>query len=94
MSRKKNAGLPEKHQGFIDAYFECFYNGAKAARQAGYSVRRARQTAHELKRRPEIKAIIEERFEAQLAAIREEGERLYRERCKPTKWEIQRGIRF
>ena len=60
-----NAG----HKRFIDEYLiDC--NGAAAAERAGFSKRRARQTAHELLQRDDIKAAIAEK-QARLRAKNE-----------------------
>ncbi len=40
--------LSYQHQRFADEFVACDGNGAKAAVRAGYSKRRARQTAHDL----------------------------------------------
>ena len=40
--------LKPKQQAFVDHYLTCGFNGAKAARLAGYSPKRAKQTAYDL----------------------------------------------
>lgn len=54
----------EKERRFIESYLSC-YVGARAAREAGYSVRTARSIAHELKGKPRIRAAIDEGLRAQ-----------------------------
>lgn len=50
--------LTRKQQAFIDAYLVCF-NGAEAARRAGYSAKTARQTASDLLAESYISEIID-----------------------------------
>lgn len=47
-----------KHRAFVEAYRAFGGNATRAAIEAGYSERRARQTAHELMGRPEIQAVL------------------------------------
>lgn len=51
---------PQK-QRFVDAYVHCL-NGAKAAVQAGYSAKSAKQTANRLLKEPEIRETLQERL--------------------------------
>lgn len=53
--------MTDKQKRFIDEYCVDFC-GAAAARRAGYSKRRARQTAHQLLKKPYIKKAIDERM--------------------------------
>lgn len=56
--------ITARHKRFVDLYCgECMGNGAAAARQAGYSEKRARVTASELLDDPDIQEMIDERFE-------------------------------
>lgn len=50
--------LTVKQQRFIEEYLKVF-NGSKAARRAGYSVKCAHQQAYENLRKPKIKKIID-----------------------------------
>ena len=54
--------LTDKQKVFVLAYCRCF-NGAKAAREAGYSEDIARQIAHENMTKPYISAAISEKME-------------------------------
>ena len=54
----------DKERRFIESYLSC-YVGARAAREAGYSVRTARSIAHELMSKPRIRAVIDEGLRAQ-----------------------------
>ncbi len=56
--------LNKRQQVFIDEYLKCF-NGAEAARRAGYSEKSARQTASELLSNPDIS----EHIQARLAEV-------------------------
>jgi phage terminase small subunit len=47
-----------KHRAFVEAYRAFGGNATRAAIEAGFSERRARQTAHELMKRPEIQAVL------------------------------------
>ena len=51
--------LTEKETKFIELYLK-YLTGARAARDAGYSIKTARSIAHELMRKPKIKAAIDE----------------------------------
>lgn len=53
--------LPPKRRDFVDAYFECKFNGTQAALKAGYSPKTAMTQAEQLLRKLEVKAAIEER---------------------------------
>lgn len=53
--------LNKRQQVFIDEYLKCF-NGAEAARRAGYSEKSARQTASELLSNPDISEHIQARL--------------------------------
>jgi hypothetical protein len=57
--------LTGKRRLFVEKYFLCGLNGAKAARLAGYSINSARQTAYDLLQEPEVKAEIEARLKAE-----------------------------
>lgn len=59
--RKKEAEARRKEKIFVDSYL-IHWNGARAARDAGYSARSAAEIAYDLLRKPHIKAIIEERL--------------------------------
>jgi len=56
--------LTERETRFIDLYLKCL-TASKAAREAGYSIKTARSIAHELMRKPKIKAAIDEGLRAQ-----------------------------
>lgn len=56
--------INKRQQVFIDEYLKCF-NGAEAARRAGYSEKSARQTASELLANPNIS----EHIQARLAEV-------------------------
>ena len=56
--------LTRKQQAFIDAYLVCF-NGAEAARRAGYSAKTARQTASDLL----AESYISEQIDARLSEV-------------------------
>ena len=60
----KRRALTERETRFIDLYLKCLV-AAEAAREAGYSIRTARSIAHELMRKPKIKAAIDEGLRAQ-----------------------------
>lgn len=53
--------LTAKEQAFLEYYLECF-NGAEAARRAGYSKASARQIAHRLLTKAYIRAAIDKRL--------------------------------
>lgn len=53
--------LTAKQRRFVEEYCADF-NGAAAARRAGYSKRTAKQTAYELLRKPEIAEAVEQRM--------------------------------
>jgi len=53
--------ITARHKRFVEAYCEHF-NGAQAARDAGYSENRARITASELLNDPDISQMVEERL--------------------------------
>ena len=57
----ENKKLTMKQRLFVEAYFECNYNGAEAARRAGYEGNNQRQISTELLSKPHIKAAIEVR---------------------------------
>lgn len=61
--KKKSPPLNPKQKAFIEHYLVC-WNGAEAARQAGYSVRTARVQASDLLTKPNIAAAIQERLGA------------------------------
>ncbi len=54
----------EKELRFVESYLSC-YVGARAAREAGYSVKTARSIAHELMNKPRIRAAIDDGLRAQ-----------------------------
>lgn len=54
--------LSAQRQVFIAEYFRYNFNGAEAARQAGYSAKTARQIASKLLRAPEIRAEVDARI--------------------------------
>lgn len=61
--------LTRKQQVFIDEYLKCF-NGAEAARRAGYSEKNARDTAYDLLKNPDItRQIDERRYEIHIGEI-------------------------
>lgn len=71
----------EKLETFVDAYCET-WNGAKAAREAGYtgSSKVLSESARKLLKRDDVKAMIAARFETKLAekaATREERQRFW-----------------
>lgn len=53
--------LSRKQQVFVDEYLKCF-NGAEAARRAGYSENRARQTANDLLSNSDVSLQIQSRM--------------------------------
>lgn len=53
--------LTDKERIFVDEYIKC-WNGAMAARLAGYSAKTARQIAYENLTKPDIRAEIEKRL--------------------------------
>lgn len=55
-------GFTAREQRFINEYMNCL-NGADAARRAGYAENSARQTAHKLLTKADIKAEIQKRME-------------------------------
>ena len=59
MTKINRPVLPPRHRLFVDAFLVSL-NGAKAARDAGYSGKSAKFSGHELLQRPEIKAAITE----------------------------------
>jgi hypothetical protein len=58
---KKTQPLDPKEEVFLEGYLT-HWNGARAAREAGYDAKSARQTAHELLTKPYIIAAKEERL--------------------------------
>jgi len=54
--------ITARHKRFVEAYCEHF-NGARAAREAGYAESRDKQTANDLLNDPDISAMVEERLE-------------------------------
>lgn len=52
--------LPLKHEAFARHYLENGGNATEAAKEAGYSPRRAAQTGYDLKQRPEIQARVDQ----------------------------------
>lgn len=56
------AGLTNKQQAFINAYFECGFNATEAARRAGYSERTARSIGAENLTKPDIVAEVQRRM--------------------------------
>jgi len=54
--------ITARHKRFVEAYCEHF-NGAQAAREAGYAESRARITASELLSDPDISRMVEERLD-------------------------------
>jgi hypothetical protein len=67
-------GLSFQHRNFVDAYIETDGNGAEAARIAGYSEKRARQTANDLLRRDDVSEAIERRRPDLLERIQAKAE--------------------
>lgn len=59
-----------KEKLFVSEYLRCF-NGAEAARRAGYSVRSAREIAYDNLTKPHIKAEIEARLKASAMSAEE-----------------------
>jgi len=55
------ADLNDKQRAFVEHYLAC-WNGAEAARRAGYSVKTAREQASDLLTKPNIKAAIAQRI--------------------------------
>lgn len=53
--------ITTRHKRFVEEYCACF-NGAQAAREAGYAESRARVTASELLSDPDIQEMVEERL--------------------------------
>jgi len=60
-NRNAVKNITARHKRFVEAYCEHF-NGARAAREAGYSEKRARITASELLDDPDISQMVEERL--------------------------------
>ncbi len=60
-NRKQEHRWTSKEKSFVQNYLLCF-NGAKAARDAGYSQKNARQSAHENLTKPYIRAEVDRRF--------------------------------
>ena len=56
--------MKERYQRFIDEYILRGGNAAEAARQAGYSVKVARQVGNKLLDKPEIRRAIDDRLKA------------------------------
>jgi phage terminase small subunit len=56
--------LNKREARFVEEYFACAFNGTQAAIKAGYSKRRASQTASDLLKREPIQAALAERAEA------------------------------
>jgi len=54
--------ITARHRRFVEAYCEHF-NGARAAREAGYAESRDRQTAHRLLQDEDISGMVEKRLE-------------------------------
>jgi len=54
--------VTSRHKRFVEAYCEHF-NGAQAAREAGYAESRDRQTAHRLLQDPDISQMVEDRLD-------------------------------
>lgn len=54
--------ITAQHKRFVEQYCSHF-NGARAAREAGYAESRDRQTARDLLNDPDINAMVEERLE-------------------------------
>lgn len=53
--------LTERQKRFIDYYIQ-YGNGAKAAREAGYSEKSARREASRLMKRPDVRQVLEHRL--------------------------------
>ena len=62
--------LHPRHQLFVEEYL-VFFNASAAARAAGYSRKRYRQTGWDLLRRPDVKAAVAKGFKKRLAAAAE-----------------------
>jgi len=54
--------ITARHKRFVECYCEHF-NGARAAREAGYAESRDAQTAHDLLNDPDISQMVEERLD-------------------------------
>lgn len=70
--------LTQKQLEFIENYLAC-NNGAKAARDAGYSDKRADAIAYENLRKPEIQKEIERRQKERLAALKMKADEVLNE---------------
>jgi hypothetical protein len=51
-------GLLPRHRAFVTAYVACQFNGAAAAREVGYSERRAKDTAYRIRMREDVKTAL------------------------------------
>ena len=54
--------LTDKQRAFVEAYLECGFNGAEAARRAGYSEKSIYSIASENLTKPKIREAIEQRL--------------------------------
>jgi len=71
--------LRPRHRLFVEEYLVAF-NASAAARAAGYSSKRYRQTGWDLLRRPDVKAAVEKGFRKRLAAAEERARKAEAER--------------
>jgi len=62
MAKKKSADLPPKQQIFAEEYLKDL-NGTGAAKRAGYSEKSARDIAHELMEKPEVRETIQKNMD-------------------------------
>jgi phage terminase small subunit len=67
--------ITARHKRFVEAYCEHF-NGARAAREAGYAESRDRQTAHRLLQDPDISQMVEARLDDLAMSAAEATKRL------------------
>lgn len=87
MAKKRKLTIKELR--FIEEYIRC-WNGAKAARLAGYSEKSAYDTAYENLRKPEILEQIDER----LAALRMQTNEIYGRLSQQARVDMSEMIEF
>lgn len=75
MTKRSTKAIKDKQKAFVNAYLSC-WNGAEAARRAGYSARTARIQASVLLTNPNIRAAIQKRLEKQAMSADEVLSRL------------------
>ena len=78
MAPKENK-LTDNQRLFVKEYIACNFNGAKAARNAGYKEKNARITAAELLKKPHIQVALSKEVEKRLKSIDVTAERVLSE---------------